>query len=85
MDQKTTRTRGPHFTSEEVPEKHLYRITEAMVLLSISRSAIYEQIRVGRLRSVKQGRTRLIPALAICEYVELLEQEAQEGNHAQTA
>jgi hypothetical protein len=35
-----------------------------MVVLSMSRSAIYEQIRSGRLRST-QGRRRLIPAWAI--------------------
>jgi excisionase family DNA binding protein len=46
-------------------------------VLSMSRSVIYEQIRSGRLRSVTQGRSRLIPASAIAEYVALLEQEAQ--------
>jgi excisionase family DNA binding protein len=48
-----------------------------MVVLSISRSVIYEQIRSGRLRSVTQGRTRLIPASAITDYIALLECEAQ--------
>ena len=59
-----------------VPERHLYRITEAMRLLSMSRSVIYEQLRSGRLRSVKQGRARLVPAVAIQEYVQLLMNEA---------
>jgi excisionase family DNA binding protein len=62
-----------------VPERHLYRITEAMRLLSMSRSVIYEQLRSGRLRSVKQGRARLVPAVAIQEYVELLMREAEVG------
>lgn len=57
----------------------LYRIPEAMRLLSLSRSVIYEQIRAGRLRSVTQGRTRLIPAAAIAEYVDLLVREADDG------
>jgi excisionase family DNA binding protein len=57
--------------------KQLYRIPEAMRILSLSRSVIYEQIRAGRLRSVTQGRARLIPASAITEYVELLESEAR--------
>lgn len=57
----------------------LYRVTDAMRVLSISRSAIYEQLRSGRLRSVKQGRVRLIPAAAIEDYVSLLEREAQEA------
>jgi excisionase family DNA binding protein len=58
-----------------VPDKVLYRIPEAMTLLSMSRSVIYEQIRAGRLRSVTQGRTRLVPATAIADYVALLEGE----------
>jgi excisionase family DNA binding protein len=56
-----------------------------MVLLSISRSTIYEQIRAGRLKSVKQGRTRLIPARAIRAYVELLEREAEGIDNVETA
>ncbi len=58
-------------------DKQLYRIRDAMVVLSLSRSVIYEQIRSGRLRSVTQGRSRLIPASAIAEYVALLESEAR--------
>jgi excisionase family DNA binding protein len=58
-------------------DKQLYRVADAMVVLSLSRSVIYEQMRSGRLRSVAQGRTRLIPAKAIAEYVKLLESEAR--------
>lgn len=54
----------------------LYRISDAMQALSMSRTVIYEQIRTGRLRTVKQGRTRLVPASAVREYVALLEREA---------
>jgi excisionase family DNA binding protein len=57
--------------------KALYRIPEAMALLSLSRTVIYEQIRTGRLRTVRQGRTRLVPATAITDYIALLEQETQ--------
>lgn len=59
-----------------VPHRQLYRVPEAMELLSMSRGVIYEQIRSGRLRSVKQGRARLIPAQAIHDYVELLISES---------
>jgi excisionase family DNA binding protein len=55
----------------------LYRIPEAMRLLGLSRSVIYKLIRSGRLRSVKEGSSRLIPAEAIAEYVALLEAEAE--------
>ena len=68
-----------------VPARHLYRIPEAMRLLSMSRSVIYEQIRAGRLRSVSQGRTRLIPARAIQDYIALLECEAEGVTYGQTA
>ena len=60
-----------------VPERHLYRIPEAMQLLSMSRSVIYEQIRSGRLRTVNQGRVRLVPRVAIVEYVNLLIHESE--------
>ena len=58
------------------PAPHLYRIDDARRTLSMSRTVIYELIRSGRLRSVKEGRTRLISASAIADYVSLLEREA---------
>ena len=69
---------APHpDTGKTGPGKKLYRIPEAMRLLSLSRSVIYNQLRSGRLRSVKEGSIRLIPADAIAEYVALLEAEAE--------
>jgi len=67
------------------PGKALYRVSEAMALLSMSRTVIYEQLRSGRLRSVTQGRRRLIPATAIAEYLELLEQEARQTGYGRRA
>nr|WP_255220259.1 helix-turn-helix domain-containing protein [Actinomadura chibensis] len=55
----------------------MYRVSEAMELLSLSRSVIYELIRSGRLRSVREGRSRRIPGSAIAEYIALLESEAR--------
>lgn len=66
-------------TTPPQPRKLLYRVTEAMEILSLSRSQLYEQMAAGRLRSVKQGRSRLIPDSAIREYVELLTREAEQG------
>ncbi|MEU8938767.1 helix-turn-helix domain-containing protein [Streptomyces goshikiensis] len=54
----------------------LYRIGEATKVLRMSRTVIYDLIRTGRLRTVKEGRTRLVPASAITDYVALLEHEA---------
>ena len=56
-------------------DKALYRVTEAMQSVSLSRTVIYALIRSGRLPSVRQGRIRLILAAAIAEYVALLELE----------
>jgi excisionase family DNA binding protein len=58
----------------------LYRIQDAMRILNLGKTALYEQLRSGRLRSVKQGRSRLIPVSAIHDYVALLENEAETEN-----
>jgi excisionase family DNA binding protein len=57
----------------------LYRIPDAMQALNLSRSKIYELIKAGRLRTVKEGRARLVPAAAIDEYANLLVTEAAKG------
>ena len=57
----------------------LYDVTEAMALLNLSRSQIYELIRSDRLLTVTQGRRRLVPAEAISAYVALLLSEAGSG------
>lgn len=56
--------------------RELFKISEAMEILSMSRTVIYEQMRNGRLRYVKQGRATLISAKAITNYVHLLENES---------
>ncbi|WP_067489074.1 helix-turn-helix domain-containing protein [Actinomadura hibisca] len=55
----------------------LHSIPAAMRILSLSRSVLYEEMKAGRLRWVKRGRSRLIPATAIAEYVALLEAESE--------
>ncbi|MEV0618585.1 helix-turn-helix domain-containing protein [Nonomuraea sp. NPDC050404] len=59
------------------PGQALYDVEETVVVLRLSRRYLYEQIRSGRLRSVKAGRARRVPASAIAEYVALLEREGQ--------
>jgi excisionase family DNA binding protein len=56
--------------------QELFKVSEAMEILSLSRTVIYEQMRNGRLRYVKQGRATLFTRTAIREYITLLEQEA---------
>lgn len=60
-----------------VPERHLYKVPEAMAQLSLSRSVIYELMRAGKLKFVKVGRATLIPAVAIREYVNTLLAESE--------
>lgn len=48
----------------------LLSVNEASTSLRLSRSVIYELIRSGRLRTVKQGRRRLVPVAALLEYVD---------------
>jgi predicted DNA-binding transcriptional regulator AlpA len=56
-----------------------YRIPEVMTMLAMSRSVAFEQLRSGRLGSVRQGRSRRIPVSAILDYIDLLERETAEA------
>ncbi|MEU1540979.1 helix-turn-helix domain-containing protein [Actinacidiphila glaucinigra] len=56
----------------------LHRVEVAAQLLGVKRSTAYEEIRLGRLRTVRIGRRRLIPTEYINEYVELLKQESEQ-------
>lgn len=47
----------------------VYSVEEAAHVLRISRDTTYELLRSGQLRSMKVGRRRLIPAVAIHEYI----------------
>jgi excisionase family DNA binding protein len=62
--------------SERLDDLQLYEVADAMRMLRLGKTVIYELIRSGRLRSVKQGRARRIPATAIRDYIALLEEEA---------
>ena len=54
----------------------LLRVDEAGRQLNLGRTVMYELIRSGRLRSVKVGKLRLIPASALVEFVTALEDGA---------
>jgi excisionase family DNA binding protein len=56
-------------TTADAPDR-LYGIPEAAAALGIGRSAVYDELAAGRLRSLKVGRRRLIPAGAVREYIE---------------
>ncbi|WP_405822076.1 helix-turn-helix domain-containing protein [Streptomyces sp. NBC_00838] len=58
------------------PQRRLYRVETAAEFLDIGRSTAYEEIRLGRLRTVQVGRLRRVPTEYIEDYVELLKREA---------
>jgi len=62
--------------TEQLDDLQLYEVPDVMRMLRLSRTVVYELIRSGRLRSVKQGRARRISATAIHDYIALLESEA---------
>ncbi|RPF23432.1 helix-turn-helix domain-containing protein [Myceligenerans xiligouense] len=69
------KTRASRLKPVEV-EPVLYRVEEAAQALRMSRSVVYELIRSGRLRTVKEGTRRLVPVAAVLEYVKSLEAAA---------
>lgn len=62
--------------AERVVVAVLYNVDEAAEALRLSRSVIYELIRSGRLRTIKEGRRRLVPVAALEEYVEAFDEGA---------
>ncbi|MEV7008663.1 helix-turn-helix domain-containing protein [Streptosporangium sp. NPDC051022] len=60
-------------------DTQLYKVRDAMRVLNLGKTSIFKQLRTGRLRSVRQGRARLIPVTAIHDYIALLEKEAEES------
>jgi excisionase family DNA binding protein len=53
----------------------LVSVAEAARLLSIGRTAAWELVRKQKIKSVKIGRTRRVPIVAIQEYIERLMDE----------
>lgn len=50
----------------------LLKVEDAARLLNVGRSAVYDLIRSGRLRSVKIGKSRRIPREAVDEVIAAL-------------
>ncbi|MEU3353782.1 helix-turn-helix domain-containing protein [Streptomyces sp. NPDC037389] len=57
-------------------EQRLHSVKSASRILNIGSTRAYEEIRRGRLRTVRSGRRRLVPTEYIEEYIELLKNEA---------
>jgi len=60
-------------TEAEVTKK----VADLVTVHRMSRSETYEQIRAGRIQTVKQGRATFITVGDVAAYVKLLEQEAE--------
>jgi excisionase family DNA binding protein len=58
-------------------QRLFYKPAEAAVLLSIGRTRFYDELRSGRLRSIRHGGSRLIPADALAEFAALLDRECE--------
>ena len=74
-----------HMNEQAVQVRALYSVPEAMVMLNLSRTQIYELIRASRLVTVTQGRRRLVPADSVTHYVQLLLAERLECGHGHHA
>ena len=62
-------------------EPMLLTLKETAVALRLGRSKLYELMAAGKLRSVKIGGSRRIPATALAEFVAALEAQ-EEGDAA---
>ncbi|MFB8213117.1 helix-turn-helix domain-containing protein [Streptomyces anulatus] len=58
------------------PPARLLRVDAAAEILGVKRSTAYEEIRLGRLRTVQIGRSRRIPTEYVEEYINLLKRES---------
>ncbi len=58
--------------NSEPTEPLLLTVDDAALLLSISRSRVFELCRDGKLRSVKLGKRRLVPRQCLTAYVDEL-------------
>jgi excisionase family DNA binding protein len=72
-------TAGPMYPGRAPEVRKLYRIEEVADLLGLGRTAVFEQLRIGRLRSVKIGRCRRVPAEWLDEFVAALKAEAEDA------
>jgi excisionase family DNA binding protein len=57
----------------------LYRVEEAAEALRISRTQVYDLIRLNKLTSVKIGRVRRVPVSAVSDYVAAAIAETEEA------
>jgi len=64
-------------------ERLLLRPTEAAEQLGISRSTIYEEIRSGRIESVRIGASRRVPWDALVAYIDRIREGCGDSDPTQ--
>jgi len=60
--------------------KYLYSVADACHLLSMSRSSLNRLLKANRIRSLKEGQMRRIPATAINQYINRTCKETMNGD-----
>jgi excisionase family DNA binding protein len=53
-----------------------YSVDQLLILLQLSKSTIHRLLGQGKIESIQVGRRRLIPAWAVQEFIDRMEQEA---------
>jgi len=64
--------RTPHQEELLAVDKRCLSVDETATAVGLGRTKIYELINEGKLKSVKVGRRRLVPAAAVDEFLETL-------------
>jgi excisionase family DNA binding protein len=65
-----------HVVTSASESKVLCNVQDVAAMLSIGRTAAWELVRKHKIKSVKIGRTRRVPIIAIQEYInQLLDEE----------
>ncbi|MFD7977529.1 helix-turn-helix domain-containing protein [Streptomyces sp. NPDC059071] len=67
---------APHANTTSPLTRRLHPVEDAAYVLGFERTTAWQEIRLGRLRTVRVGRRRLVPTEYIEEYVELLKRES---------
>ena len=62
--------------TETIEGRALLSIPEFCNIASVGRSTVYEEMSGGRLKSVKVGRRRLIPAIEVKRWLEAIAKTA---------
>lgn len=65
-------------SSAQLP-RLMYGVEDAGMILGINRRQVFTEIQLGRLRSAKVGKRRLIPAQALLDWCDLVCGSGQDG------